>query len=285
MLIDKMFKTIIYLGFTIVWMDLTACGTINHDSTEPKYGAGESFTVQLPNMQPEAVELELVKIPAGTFQMGSPPDEDGREDNEGPVRTVTISTDFYIGKYEVTQAQWMTLMDENLSTEKGDNLPVNKVSWDDCQEFIKRLNEYTGQTAFRLPTEAETEYASRGGTSGISFLGEEHNPDTMTQYAWFRENSEEYMQPVGQLKPNPFGLYDILGNVWEWCYDWYAPAYPNVDETDPMGPANGEEKVIRGGSWMARFEYMRSADRGKFTPDNQRNTGGFRVVWSEMKVQ
>lgn len=281
---DKVFTQFIYFGFVIIWLDLTACGTNNLSKSAQQIGSGESFIVPLSIEHVDAVQMEFIKIPAGSFQMGSLSDEDGREDNEGPVRKVTISKPFYMGKYEVTQAQWVSLMNDNPSTEAGDNLPVNKVSWDDCQEFIKRLNNHTKQTNFRLPTEAEMEYACRGGTSGISFLGEEHHPQKMIEYAWFRENSEGYMQPVGLLKPNPYGLYDILGNVWEWCHDWYSPEYPSVDETDPTGAVNGDEKVIRGGSWMARFEYMRSADRGKFTPDNQRNTGGFRLVWSETKL-
>jgi formylglycine-generating enzyme required for sulfatase activity len=270
------------LSFFITSMSL---GSSNRENVTTHYGEGESFTVYLPTIQTGKKELEMIKVPAGSFQMGSPANEAGREENEGPVRTVTISTDFYMGKYEITQAQWLALMDENPSTEVGGNLPVNKVSWDDCQEFIQRLNLYSNQTEFRLPTEAEMEYAMRGGTSGVSFLGDQHNRETMMDYAWFRDNSEGYMQEVGKLKPNPYGLYDVFGNVWEWCYDWYAPQYPSVNETDPTGPKTGDEKVFRGVSWMGKFDYMRSADRGKFTPDNQRNTGGFRLVWSKTKIE
>lgn len=280
----RKFHLPIFTAFVFISICSVSFGSINRENATPHYGEGEAFTVYLPNIQPGLKELTMVKIPAGTFKMGSPADEAGREENEGPVRTVTISTDFYIGKYEVTQAQWLALMDENPSTEVGGNLPVNKVSWDDCQEYIKRLNQYSNQKEFRLPTEAEMEYAIRGGTAGISFLGDQHNRESMMEYAWFRDNSEGYLQEVGKLKPNPYGLHDVFGNVWEWCHDWYVPQYPSLDETDPTGPASGKEKVFRGVSWMGKFDYLRSADRGKFTPDNQRNTGGFRLVWSKTTI-
>ncbi len=263
---------------------LSADSSINRENKTTHYGVGEEFTVYLPNIQPGLKNLVMVKIPAGTFEMGSPPSEPGHEENESPVHEVTLSKDFYMGKYEVTQAQWLALMDENPSTEIGGNLPVNKVSWIDCQEFIKRLNQYSNQSNFRLPTEAEREYAARADTTGISYLGDDHNRETMMEHAWFRNNSEGYLHPVGELKPNPWGLHDIFGNVWEWCHDWYVPAYPDEARINPSGPKSGVEKVFRGGSWMARFDYLRSADRGKFTPDNRRNTGGFRLAWSEVNI-
>ncbi len=237
------------------------------------------IVVQLPELPDGATPLIMVKIPAGTFQMGSPESEKFHEKNESPVHKVTITEDFYLGKYEVTQAQWLTLMDKNPSTYEGDNLPVNRVSWHDAQEFIKKLNNLEDHSGFRLPTEAEREYACRAGTTTATYIGENVSMEQMQEHAWFRENSEHELHPVGQKKPNPWGLYDMYGNVWEWCFDWYG-LYPKEPQTDPKGPENGEEKVFRGASWLGKFEYMRSADRGKFDPSLRRNTGGLRLAKS-----
>ncbi len=240
----------------------------------------EEWKVDLPGMKEDAKPLIMVKIPAGSFMMGSPASEEGHEENEAPLHKVTISKDFYLGKYEITQEQWLALMKKNPSTEEDANFPVNRVSWNDCQEFIKKLNKLTGKKGFRLPTEAEREYACRAGTSTKVYFGADPSDEEYEKHAWLRTNSEGELHVVGSLKSNPWGLYDILGNVWEWCSDWYGP-YKAGDQTDPQGPETGTEKVFRGGSWMARPIWIRAADRGKFTPENRRNTGGLRVAFSE----
>jgi formylglycine-generating enzyme required for sulfatase activity len=249
--------------------------------TEPAPVVGENEKLAaLPNLPDGALPLLLVKIPAGTFQMGSPESERFREENEGPVHPVAISKDFYLGNYEVTQAQWLALMETNPSTQLGDNLPVNRVNWQDAQEFLQKLNELFGESGYRLPTEAEWEYACRAGTTTATYFGDEVTEEQMADHAWYRGNSEGELHPVGQLQANAWGLFDLYGNVWEWCSDWYGP-YTADAVTDPRGPETGEEKVFRGASWMGRFEYLRSADRAKFKPENRQHTGGFRIAWSD----
>ncbi|MDX9755149.1 MAG: formylglycine-generating enzyme family protein [bacterium] len=240
----------------------------------------DEITVDLPGLSRHSAPLVLVRIPAGTFTMGSPATEPGHEFNEGPRRQVTISRDFYLGKYEITQAQWKAVMTDNPSIFVGDELPVNKVSWQDCQYFITCLKVMKKDSGFRLPTEAEFEYACRAGTQTATFFGNNPPVEVMTSYAWCRLNSEFEIHPVGMLKPNPWGLYDIIGNVWEWCADWYY-LYDSKPTIDPTGPLFGRDKVIRGASWAAREEWLRSADRGKFPPNEAYNTGGFRIVWQE----
>ena len=196
-----------------------------------------------------------------------------------------ISEDFYMGKFEVTQAQWVAIMGENPSHEEmiGDDLPVNKVSLDDCQEFLKRLNGILNDFRYRLPTEAEWEYACRAGTKTAAYFSKNPTPPQIDKHAWYRENSDYIIHPVGTKAPNPWGLHDMYGNVWEWCWDWYGP-YSPITRTDPRGPSEGEEIVIRGASWMAKAEFIRSADRGKMDDSRGYHTGGFRIVWSETCV-
>ena len=182
-----------------------------------------------------SIGMELVKIPAGTFTMGSPANEKDRSDDE-KQHQVTISKDFYLGKYEVTQAQWTAVMGNNPSNFKGENLPVETVSWEDAQEFIKKLNA-KGEGIYRLPTEAEWEYAARGGTTGAYY-------GNVNDIGWFTDNSGGKTHPVGQKQANGFGLYDTSGNVWEWCSDWYGE-YPSGSLTDPTGATSGSIRVNR----------------------------------------
>lgn len=263
------------LGFAM--MD---CGSISPKKAVETPSKGKEWIVQLPGLKEGEKPLIMLRIPAGTFQMGSPESEEGHEENESPVHSVTISRDFYLGKYEITQAQWMAVMQENPSTEYGPNLPVNRVNWYDCQDFLRRLNEIVNDGKFRLPTEAEREYACRAGTEEMTYFGGDPTDELIEEHAWMRTNSEGELHEVGLLKPNPWGLHDMLGNVWEWCEDWYAP-YQAQAQVDPQGALLGTEKVFRGASWMARPEWIRCADRGKFTPDNRRNTGGFRAASSD----
>lgn len=270
-----LFAATLLFGFSAM-----ECRTVVSQKEAIESSKGNEWRIELPGLKASDAPLLLVRIPAGTFQMGSLELEQGREENESPRRAVGITKDFYLGKFEVTQAQWTAVTGENPSTELDPNYPVNKVSWEDCQEFLRRLNQIMKTSAFRLPTEAEFEYACRAGTETSTYFGDNPSEETMLEYAWFRNNSDSELHTVGSLKPNAWGLFDILGNVREWCQDWYGP-YNDGKQTDPVGPSQGTEKVIRGASWMARPEWIRSADRGKFAPDLRRNTGGLRVAYSE----
>ena len=197
--------------------------------------------------------IEFVWIPAGDFRMGSTSRHADSE--EKPVTRVRISRGFYLGKYEVTQGQWEGVMGSNPSRFKncGGNCPVERVSWDDVQEFIRKLNGKSGGRRYRLPTEAEWEYAARGGTTADTYAGDLTNPrgndPVLNRIAWYRENSGRRTHPVGRKAPNGWGLHDMLGNVWEWVGDWYGD-YPGGTVTDPSGPGSGSYRVIRGGSWI-----------------------------------
>jgi formylglycine-generating enzyme required for sulfatase activity len=198
-------------------------------------------------------EIDFVYVPSGSFDMGSPQNEKWRTDDE-LQHPVTISGGFYLGKYEVTQSQWKAAMDSNPSSHQGEDLPVENVSWDDVQEFIRRLNTQSGGAVYRLPTEAEWEYAARAGTTGPY-------PGNLDATAWHVANSANQTHPVGQKQPNAWGLYDMLGNVWEWCQDRYE-AFGDGAQVDPVGPSSGSYRVIRGGSVTFPIEQLRLADRG-----------------------
>jgi formylglycine-generating enzyme required for sulfatase activity len=202
-----------------------------------------------------SIGMEFVLISAGTFQMGS---EDG-EGDERPVHRVTISRPFYLGKYEVTQAQWQTVMETNPSLFQGEpRRPVEQISWEDAQAFINKLNAREGTTVYRLPTEAEWEYAARAGTTTAYSFG--NDVERLGAYAWYRQNAERHTHPVGQLQPNAWGLYDMHGNVWEWVQDWYG-RYAAQAITDPRGPTAGSHRMRRGGGWNNEAKYCRSANR------------------------
>jgi formylglycine-generating enzyme required for sulfatase activity len=221
--------------------------------------------------------MKFLLIPAGKFIMGSPPDEQGRSDDE-IQHEVIISKPFYLQTTEVSQAQWKKVMDgDNPSHFKdcGDDCPVERVSWDDAQKFISKLNQMEGTNKYRLPTEAEWEYAFRAGTQTIfSFADEE---DKLGEYAWYEGNSDRKTHTVGKKKPNAWGLYDMRGNVWEWCQDWYGE-YPSNSVVDPKGPDKGEYRVLRGGSWENGARVMRSANRDYNNPVMRLGSFGFRVA-------
>jgi formylglycine-generating enzyme required for sulfatase activity len=216
----------------------------------------------------KGVRMEFVPIRAGSFQMGS---TSGNPD-EQPVHRVTISRSFYLGKYEVTQAQWQSLMVDNPSVfgkSCGPECPVDGVDWDDAQQFIRLFNAKFSQYTFRLPTEAEWEYAARAGT-GVDYASE------LNAVAWYKGNSS-LLHPVGQKKPNAWGLYDMLGNVWEWCQDRYDEKYyKNSPLTDPQGPNAGESRVARGGSVLV--DYCGPEVRTNAPPDKHASDVGFRVL-------
>ena len=241
-----------------------------------------ALTVMAQKVKPEktevidlgkGVKLEMVLVPEGKFKMGSPESEKGRSNNESQ-HEVTLTKPYYLGKYEVTQEQWEAVMGNNPSTRtKGAKLPVTDVSWEDCQEFIKKLNAKTNG-GYRLPTEAEWEYACRAGTSTAYSFGNIMRPNDANYY----DSKIERPVAVGSYKPNAFGLYDMHGNVWEWCNDWKAD-YPAGAVTDPKGPATGEYRVLRGGSFFLNGSYARSSYRGGGTPSARVNLGGgFRLA-------
>ncbi|MCZ7648253.1 MAG: formylglycine-generating enzyme family protein [Planctomycetota bacterium] len=219
--------------------------------------------------------MKMVRLPAGQFEMGSLETEAGRDPEEGSRHTVTITTSFYMSATEVTQAQWKALMGDNPSRFQGDELPVDSVSRADCEAFVNALSSLEGKT-YRLPTEAEWEFACRAGSTARFCYGD--YDAGLDAYAWHAGNSAGTTHPVGTLKSNAFGLYDLHGNVWEWCHDGYR-RYDGTARTDPVDPDDGEHAVMRGGSWIAEPALCRSAFRNWLHPDHLDDSGGFRVVW------
>ena len=217
------------------------------------------------------VSFKMIGVEGGTFQMGS---NDGDSD-EKPVHSVTLSS-YYIGQTEVTQALWKAVMGKNPSSFKGDNLPVEEVKWDDCQKFITKLNQLTGKT-FRLPTEAEWEFAARGGkkSQGYKYSGS----NTVGDVAWYKDNSGRKTHEVATKDPNELGIYDMSGNVGEWCQDRYGD-YSSSAQTNPTGLSSGS-RVYRGGSWLLNVWNCRSAYRRCSTPGSRYYDLGLRLVLSE----
>ncbi len=227
----------------------------------------------------DGVKMKLVLIPAGKFTMGSVASEN-RWGNEGPQRRVTISKPFYMGLTEVTQNQYETIMEKNPSKFSGLTRPVEQVAWNDAMEFCKVLSKKTGKTV-RLPTEAEWEYACRAGSTTRYSFGDEDRD--LGSYAWYRANSDGKTHRVGRKKLNAWGLYDMHGNVSEWCSDWYAESYAGLKTIDPQGSGSGKYRVYRGGAWFSVFEVLplcRSANRTGTLPDDRGSHVGFRVVMS-----
>ena len=225
----------------------------------------------------DGISIEMVKVEAGTFMMGATPEMEKPNSDEKPLHQVTLINDYYMGKYEVTQALWEAVMGSNPSKYKGDNLPVEKVSWNDCQEFISKLNSLTGRK-FRLPTEAEWEYAARGGkrSRGYQYSGNSNISDV----AWYDGNSGSKPHPVGTKQANELGIYDMSGNVYEWCSDWYG-SYSSSSQTNPTGADSGSSRVYRSGSWSCSAWGCRLSFRSSFTPDYRRIGLGLRLALSE----
>ena len=218
----------------------------------------------------EKTGIEMVFIPAGEFMMGSPESEEGSYSNEGPQRRVRIAEPFYMGKYEATQAQWQRVMGYNPSNiPQSDRLPVGRVTWYDCQEFVRKAGD-----GFRLPTEAEWEYACRAGSTGKYCFG---NDDArLGEYAWYGANSGDTEHPVGEKRPNVFGLYDMHGNVWEWCQSAYK-SYPYNAHDGREDVSAGDERVLRGGCWLYGPSGVRSANRSGLAPTPRYGAHGLRV--------
>jgi serine/threonine protein kinase len=221
--------------------------------------------------------IAMVYVQGGTFWMGCT-SEQGSDcyDDEKLAHQVMLNS-FYVGKYEVTQAQWKAVMGNNPSRFKGDNLPVERVSWDDVQEFIRKLNAQTGKR-YRLPTEAEWEYAARGGNRGRGYKYSGGN--SVENVAWLATNSGSATHPVGTKSANELGIYDMSGNVWEWCSDWYGGAYPASAQSNPAGASFGFNRVDRGGSWDYDAGGCRVASRGSNSPGLSYNDLGFRLACS-----
>ncbi|MBP9995265.1 MAG: SUMF1/EgtB/PvdO family nonheme iron enzyme [bacterium] len=223
------------------------------------------------------VTFKMIKVEGGTFTMGGTSEQgDDAESDEKPTHSVTLS-DYYIGKFEVTQELWKAVMGSNPSHFKGNNLPVEEVSWDDCQTFIRKLNTLTGKN-FRLPTEAEWEYAARGGNKsrGYKYSGS----NSIGDVAWYKDNSWSETHAVGTKSPNELGIYDMSGNVYEWCQDWYG-SYGSGSQTNPQGPSFGSDRVRRGGGWRYNAQYCRVSNRHNYAPDSRYNYLGFRLVVSQ----
>jgi len=221
--------------------------------------------------------MRMVLAPAGSFRMGSPAGDPMRQEEELP-RRISLTRPLRIAATEVTQRQWLTLMPQNPSPQKGDDLPVTSVSWKDAQAFCLALSQKEG-VRYRLPTEAEWEYACRAGSAeGLAGRAE------LEAAAWFADNSGEAAHPVGQKRPNAWGLHDLLGNVAEWTQDVYAP-YPRVEaENDPAGPATGATRVVRGGSWRGFAPALRCAARAGTPESYQLPHVGLRVVMEIARV-
>jgi formylglycine-generating enzyme required for sulfatase activity len=239
------------------------------------------------------IGMEFVKIPAGEFMMGSPPGEEERTDDEGPVHKVRITKSFHMGAFEVTNGQYKTFIDETgylggadavyhpkhfndieRSGFRGDDQPVVYVSWENAMAFCRWLSKKEGRT-YRLPTEVEWEYACRAGTATAYFWGDWFSKN----YAWGGVIHGGKPRRVGSLKPNKWGLYDMSGNVWEWCADWYGVDYHGKSPAeDPQGPATGSSRALRGGAWNGTPGNCRSAYRSKVNLAATSNNNGFRVV-------
>ncbi|MFP4557682.1 MAG: SUMF1/EgtB/PvdO family nonheme iron enzyme [Bacteroidales bacterium] len=246
------------------------------ESINVSYAGKGEFDFQLKTVS-DPFENQMVFVKGGSFRMGDTFGDGNKE--EKPVHPVTIS-DFYIGKYEVTQSQWKTIMGNNPSHFSGcDQCPVERVSWLDIQNFIEALNELTGKN-YRLPTEAEWEYAAKGGqkSRGYRYVG----GNNINFVSWYAGNSANKTHPVGQHEPNELGLYDMSGNVWEWTSDWFS-RFTDSPKTNPKGPDEGDFRIVKGGSWYGYVGGSRPSCRGSDDPGNKRSYIGFRLALSSDK--
>ncbi len=251
----------------------TSSSTANTLSSSGSSLSGNALTIPVKN----SINIEMVKVEAGSFNMGATPEMENPNEDEKPVHRVTLTNNYYIGKYEVTQALWQAVTDNNPSNFKGDDLPVENVSWNDCQYFVSKLNAMTGKH-FRLPTEAEWEYAARGGkkSRGYQYSGS----NTLGDVAWYGDNSGSKTHAVGTKQPNELGIYDMTGNVWEWCQDWHG-SYGNSPRTNPMGAVNGSNRVYRGGGWFCSAKFCHSSFRFNNSPAFRSCIQGLRLALSE----
>jgi formylglycine-generating enzyme required for sulfatase activity len=247
--------------------------------TEPVFSQliGENIQFKIKASYQDKDDIKMVWVEGGSFMMGS---NEGEED-EKPIHKVTLKG-FYMGKYEVTQEQWQKVMGNNPSKFSGcPKCPVEQVSWDEIQVFIKKLNTQTGKS-YRLPTEAEWEYAAKGGNNYSSY--KYSGSDSIDEVAWYANNFGNINQPthpIGSKNANVLGLYDMSGNVWEWCSDWYDETYYQYSiKSNPEGGLNGNRRVVRGGSWSGGTDNCRLAYRSSFEPNDSHFILGFRLACS-----
>lgn len=246
--------------------------------TPSQSSSNSSQQNQIKEVQVNGVSFKMIYVAGGSFMMGATQEQTNYENNETPVHQVTLS-DYYIAETEVTQELWCAVMGSNPSRfTRSSRNPVETVSWHDCQSFIQRLNQLTG-LRFRLPTEAEWEYAARGGnkSKGYKYSGSNRIDDV----AWYDGNSGGVTHEVAKCYPNELGLYDMSGNVWEWCSDWYG-SYSSVAQVDPSGAGTGSYRVNRGGGWNYYAQYCRVSYRPGNTPDNRNAYLGLRLVCSRL---
>ena len=254
---------------------LVSCGSDDDDSPKGTSNTSKPQTVTVENNGMN-VSFKMMPVKAGTFTMGATSEQENPYSDEKPVHSVTLTEDFYIGETEVTQELWEAVMGSNPSYFNGTTRPVERVSWNDCQQFIDKLNEQTGKK-FRLPTEAEWEYAARCGnkSKGYLYCGSNNLDDV----AWYdeNENSDDETHPVKTKKANELGIYDMSGNVWEWCQDWRG-SYSGSAQTNPTGPSSGTYRMYRGGSWFSPARNCRPSVRDLGAPGYSSYNLGLRLV-------
>ena len=247
------------------------------NSSKSRKSSAATYTPEVKTYYANGVAFQMVEVRGGTFTMGATSEQgsDAKSD-EKPAHKVTLS-DYYIGKTEVTQALWKAVMGNNPSYFEGENLPVECISWHDCKTFISKLNALTGKN-FRMPTEAEWEYAARGGSKsrGYKYSGS----NTLDDVAWYSGNSDSETHEVGTKSPNELGLYDMRGNVSEWCNDWHGD-YSSASQTNPKGPDSGTKRVDRGGGWWHHAGGCRCSYRSCSGPDSGSYDLGLRLCLSE----
>lgn len=257
-----------------LFMGFAACND-DKDSDEELGSSSCYETEEMINFTVNGVEFSMIKVEGGTFRMGATEEQkEDFESDEKPVHEVILSN-YCIGQTEVTQALWQAVMGSNPSDFKGnDQCPVEMVSWDDCQKFIGKLNRITGRK-FRLPTEAEWEFAARGGneSEGYKYSGS----NTVGDVAWCGSNSDYRTHAVATKQANELGLYDMSGNVYEWCADWYGE-YRDSAQTNPKGPSSGSTRVVRGGSWIIYARLQRVSYRNDYKPILKDNYIGLRLA-------
>ncbi len=280
-------STIIKVMVTLLF-EISLAAFADGNATEANLGfqSKANETIILPG----EVQLDLVWIPGGSFMMGQrKKEQDAYPNKETPAHPVTLSNGFWIGKYEVTKEQWQAVMGNepwkgHRYVSENPRSPAVYISWEDAHTFTTRLATITGRD-FRLPTEAEWEYACRAGTTTRFYWGDDPAYDEINQKAWWLGNTlitmEKYAHPVGMLPPNPWGLYDMSGNVSEWCQDWHGYYYDGI-AVDPVGPATAEHRVLRGGSWLCIGGHCRSSRRHHETPSIIKSDIGFRVVLAKL---
>ena len=245
----------------------------NSPSSKSNVTKPKSITIHLK----KGISIEMMKVEADSFIMGATSTKEEPDEDEKPAHEVIVLQNYYLGKYEVTQEVWKAVMGNNPSKFKGPNLPVEMVSWNDCQKFIAKLNRMTG-LQFRFPTEAEWEFAARGGKESKGYLYS--GSDNIADVAWYFANSNSKTHPVGLKKANELGLYDMSGNVMEWCQDWYG-RYGSLSQKDPTGSYVGTLRINRGGCWYSYPRFCRSSSRNKLKPDDCYFNLGLRLALSE----